>query len=210
MTEFAFIPAAQMGHFSGLLDSVKNVAGPSRGTLLHAASKPKSTTTGSPPPATITDLTPRASEEPACPLQGSLCTSPQPFPPCQQDKGKQPAVDQQKKHKRGNKGGEASTEVREGSVMEDARKEVHCEKYVSFNLMTDTRGRVVNIEEAFGNPPYYICLSMQWMNESLTIENYGLLTKRVGIELLNHTMLLTYKVSFLPHPFYLIFGFIYE
>ena len=47
---------------------------------------------------------------------------------------------------------------------------------------------------------------MQWMNESLTTEEWGLLTKCMGIEFLNHNILLTYKVSLLM-CYFLLFLF---
>ena len=45
--------------------------------------------------------------------------------------------------------------------MADARSEAFHERYMSFNPMIETRVRVVNIEEAFRNLPYDICLPMQ-------------------------------------------------
>ena len=80
--------------------------------------------------------------------------------------------------------------------MADVRRETCRERYMSFNLMTETRGRVVNIEEAFGNLPHRICL---------TTEEYRLLTKCVGIESLNRTMIFTYKIGFFPLLFFSCF-----
>lgn len=64
-----------------------------------------------------------------------------------------------------------------------------------FNPVTDYKGRVVNIKDSFGNLPHNICFSMQYMNESVTMKDQGLLTGRTVVESLNHTMLLAYKVS---------------
>ena len=61
--------------------------------------------------------------------------------------------------------------------------------------MTDIKGRVVNIEEAFSNLPHRIYLLMQYMNKRITTGEWGLFNRRVGIESLNHMMLLAYKVS---------------
>ena len=67
--------------------------------------------------------------------------------------------------------------------------------YICFNPWTNARGRVVNIEESFENLPHRICLPMQYMNDSVTTDEWRRLTKREGVDSLNHTMLLTYKVS---------------
>ena len=57
--------------------------------------------------------------------------------------------------------------------MADVRREAHRGRYVSFNLMTDTRGNVVDIEEAFSNLPQRIFLLKQYMNESIITEDWG-------------------------------------
>lgn len=61
--------------------------------------------------------------------------------------------------------------------------------------MTDFRWRVVNIEDFYRNLPCCIYLPMQYMNENVTTEEWGLLNRRAGIKSLNHTMLFAYKVS---------------
>ena len=78
--------------------------------------------------------------------------------------------------------------------MANSRKEAH-QRYTSFAIIDDFRGRVVNIEDSFCNLPHLIYLPMQCINESMTMEEWSMLIGRTGVECLNHTMLLTYKVS---------------
>ena len=81
--------------------------------------------------------------------------------------------------------------------MADGRREARHERYVRFNSLTDAPGRVMNIEDAFDNLPHRLCLPLQWMNESINNEDWRVLTEQIGIDPLNHTMLLSYQVSLL-------------
>ena len=184
-----------MGRFAGTLDSIKSSAGSSRGARSRAAPENKATTTT--PPVPTSDSNPSTGE-------ASVRASPEPSrlsPAPQQDKGKQPAKEPSNKRRQVDEDVDAPPEVQEGSILADARRKARRGCYVSFNPMTETKGRVTNIEEAFKNLPCHICLMMQYMNESITTEEWGLLNQRKGIEILNHTMLLTYKLS----PFLFLF-----
>ena len=72
--------------------------------------------------------------------------------------------------------------------MEDVRRKARRERYTSFNPISDFRGRVVNMEDLYGNLPYRIFLTTQYMNESITNEEWRLLNKCVGIESLKASL----------------------
>ena len=144
---------------------------------------PKPTTIAPPPTNLATDSTPSTGEV----LARSSLESSQPYPPSpQKDKG--PTEDQSKKKKWVEEGNDAPPKVLHGSFLEDVRRKARCERYTSFNPISDFRGRVVNMEDLYGNLPYRIFLTTQYMNESITNEEWRLLNKCVGIESLKASL----------------------
>lgn len=157
----------------------------SRGARPRAAPKSSTAPSAAPLAFSINDSTPSAGEALARSSPKSPCHYP-PLPP--KDKEKQSAEDQSKKKKWADESSDAPPEVQQESVVANALKDAH-RRYASFNPITDFKGRVVNIEDSYGNLPYCIYLQMQYMNRSVITKEWSLLTMRAGIKPLNHTML---------------------
>ena len=79
--------------------------------------------------------------------------------------------------------------------MANARQVEQHERYINFNPIEDYRGKVENIEEYFSNLPYRVCIPLQWMNESISKEEWKELMRHKGIDSLNGTMLHFYQVN---------------
>ena len=79
--------------------------------------------------------------------------------------------------------------------MVDARRVEQCGRYVNLNPIDDYRGRVENIEESFNNLPHCLYIPLQWMNESISKEDWKELMQHKGIDSLNETMLYFYQVN---------------
>ena len=87
--------------------------------------------------------------------------------------------------------------------MADAWHIARRDRYISLNPIDDYQGRVVNIEEHFGNLPYRLCIPLQWMNESISKADWKHFMQCKRIESLNDSMVHLYEVNMLCfQPFF--------
>ena len=79
--------------------------------------------------------------------------------------------------------------------MAAARRVEQRDRYVSFNPIEDYQGKVENIKGYFINLPHRLCILLQWMNDSISKEDWKELIRHKGIGSLNDTMLHFYQVN---------------
>ena len=79
--------------------------------------------------------------------------------------------------------------------MADARRAKRPYKFISIKLDADNQGRVADIDDHFGHLPIRLCLSLQWMNESITKEGWKHLKQHKGFASMGDSMVRLYEVS---------------
>lgn len=183
-----------MGRFLGTLYPTAPSRTPAKGVRPFAPSRSATdATTTAPRSAPLTPGTAlSASKAPTrSPSESSTWTPPP--PPHPQDKGKQPAEDQTRKRRQFDNKSGPIPDVQPRNIMADTRREAHC-RYVNFvNNETIARARLMNIKEAFHSLPHHICVPMQYMNESVSSDEW------TRIDSLNNIMHLAYKISYLAY-----------
>ena len=69
------------------------------------------------------------------------------------------------------------------------------DKFISINPDASQQGRVPNIEDHFRCRLHRLCISLQWMNESINKDNWKSLRQRQWFSSISDSMVRLYQVS---------------
>ena len=81
--------------------------------------------------------------------------------------------------------------------MADAKCAKLTDKFININPDASPQEKVPNIEDYFGCLPHHLCLSLQWMNESIYKDNWKSFRQRKGFSSMSDSMVRMYQVSLL-------------